>query len=540
MNTGLAADLPLIPFDRVDSSPAIRTATLRQRKVALQICIALGLITVLLLPFAQIKWPRIPAFLAIYQTTVIVTYLITAYQMYGHYKATRSVALLHLSAGCVYTAIVLVLQFFSFPGVFIEGFALFGGTQTMVWLWLFWHAGPAIGILLFAWSELRHPNHVTTNHAQSLRRTVLVLFAALATTVAMVTVFREFLPDLDINGDYRGITSSGIAPGLQILILLSLLFLWRASRFRNVLHVWLGISLIALLCDNAITMAGGSRLSLGWYVGRFSGLISSSVMMLVYLKEINRSHQHSMLIADKLDADRTRAEIELQRSYLQLRQLSDHQEKMKEEERKRIAREFHDELGGVLTGIKANVSVSIDRSMQAGNPADPLLTEAVAQADSAIETVRRVISDLRPSVLDNLGVWAALEWYTDQIQERTGLQCECTITQLAADIALDSERSTMLFRIVQESLTNVVRHAAASKVTITVTHENNVITVEIRDNGKGINTQQLLGRDAWGILGMHERTRQFGGKLKISGTAVTGTAVVLHLPLVGSVGCEVS
>lgn len=531
MFTGLTAALPLVPFDRVDSSPAMRTASLSQRKIALRICVALGVITLLLLPFAQEKWPKIPAFLAIYQTTVIGTYLITAYQMYGHYKATRSVALLHLSAGCLYTAIVLVLQFFSFPGIFIEDRVLFGGAQTSTWLWLFWHAGPAVGILIFAWSELHHPNQITLNHQQSLRRTAIVLIGSVVMTAAMATVLRPFLPTLDSNGDYSGITSTGIAPSLQILIVLSLFFLWRASRFRNVLHVWLGIALIALLCDNAITMAGGSRLSLGWYAGRFSGLISSSVMMLVYLKEINRSHQQSMLIVDKLDAERTLAEIELQRSYTQLRQLSDHQEKVKEDERKRIAREIHDELGGLLTGIKANVSVSIDRSMLAGNPSDPLLDEAATQADTAIETMRRVIADLRPSVLDHLGVWAALDWYANQIQERTGLLCRCHIEQDAMDVELDPERSTMLFRVVQESLTNVVRHAAASKVTIEVQRKDDAIVVEVRDNGKGINTHQLLGGDAWGILGMHERTRQFGGKLKISGTSVAGTAVILQLPL---------
>ncbi|MEB0011830.1 sensor histidine kinase [Glaciimonas sp. Gout2] len=531
MYTGLATDLPLTPFDRVDSSPAIRMATLRQRKIALRICAGLILVTLILLPFAQIKWPKIPAFLATYQTTVIGTYLITAYQIYGHYKATRSVALLHLSAGCLYTAVILVLQFLSFPGIFIEGRVLFGGTQTSSWLWLFWHAGPAIGILVFAWSELRRPNHVTTDHQQSLRRASIVLIAALAATVAMVTIFRDFLPVLDTNGDYSGITSTGIAPGLQVLIVLSLFFLWRASRFRNVLHVWLGTALIALLCDNAITMAGSSRLSLGWYAGRFSGLISSSVMMLVYLKEINRSHQQSMLTVDKLGADQTRAEVELQQSYTQLRQLSDHQEKVKEDERKRIAREIHDELGSLLTSIKANVSVSNERSMLAGNASDPLLNEAAAQADTAIETMRRVIADLRPSVLDHLGVWAALEWHADQIQASSGLECRCHINQSAADVELDPERSTMLFRIVQESLTNVVRHAAASKVTIDVRCEENVIIAEVRDDGKGIKPQQLLGGEAWGILGMHERTRQFGGELNIAGSSLNGTAVILHLPL---------
>jgi diguanylate cyclase len=304
-----ATDIPTPSTLEDDSSPATRSATPRQRKVAFAICISLVFATMFLLPLAQVQWPKIPSFLPIYQTVVIGTYLITAYLMYGHYKATRSEALLHLSAGCLYTAAVLIIQFLSFPGAFIEGRTLLGGAQTTIWLWFFWHAGPAVGILLFAWSEFRHPGYLTTNHKQSFRHTATVLVSALAVTTAMVTVFHEWLPVLDINGNFSRITSSGIAPALQILLALSLVFLWKASRFKNVLHVWLGITLIALLCDNTITMAGASRLSLGWYAGRFSALISSSVMLAVYLKEINRSYQQSMLVVDKLATSYAQLEI---------------------------------------------------------------------------------------------------------------------------------------------------------------------------------------------------------------------------------------
>ncbi|PUA20219.1 CHASE domain-containing protein [Glaciimonas sp. PCH181] len=242
------------------------------------------------------------------------------------------------------------------------------------------------------------------------------------------------------------------------------------------------------------------------------------------LKQVNQ------LLINDIKA-RKRAEEDLQDSRSTLRKLVDHQESIKEDERKRIAREIHDDLGGVLTGIKANVSVSIDRTLRAGQVADPLLVEAAEQVDTAIETVRRVISDLRPSVLDHLGVWAALEWHAGQIEERTGLQCICNISESASMIDLDPERSTMLFRVVQESLTNVVRHAGASQVKIGILRHKNAIIVDIRDDGKGIDAQQLLNGEAWGILGMHERTRHFGGELKVSGISGKGTAVLLRLPL---------
>ncbi|RJG03995.1 MEDS domain-containing protein [Noviherbaspirillum sedimenti] len=229
--------------------------------------------------------------------------------------------------------------------------------------------------------------------------------------------------------------------------------------------------------------------------------------------------------------ERKRTEAALRQSQEDLRQLAAHQEHIKEEERKCIAREIHDELGGVLTGIKANISVSLARAAGAGRLPDPLLVDSASLADAAIETVRRVITDLRPSVLDQLGVWAALDWYAGQIQERTGLQCRCVVSNSAAITELDPERSTMLFRVVQEALTNVVRHAAASHVTISVLREQDDIVVEIRDDGKGMDMQRLLDGQSWGILGMHERTRHFGGNINIDGTLGKGTAVLLRLPL---------
>ncbi|KAF3996562.1 PAS domain-containing sensor histidine kinase [Glaciimonas immobilis] len=231
--------------------------------------------------------------------------------------------------------------------------------------------------------------------------------------------------------------------------------------------------------------------------------------------------------------ERKDAELALHDSRTELRNLVEHQARAKEDERKRIAREIHDELGSMLTGIKAYVSVSIERAVSAGHAPEPLLVHATCLADEAMETVRRVIAELRPSVLDDLGIWVALEWYAGQIQDRSGLQCKFSISNRAAMVALDAERSIMLFRIVQEALTNVVRHAEASQMTIIVLHYKNIILVEIRDNGNGIETGQLLNGAAWGILGMHERARHFGAHLHVSGVSGLGTTVRLRLPLDG-------
>lgn len=225
------------------------------------------------------------------------------------------------------------------------------------------------------------------------------------------------------------------------------------------------------------------------------------------------------------------AEEALRVSQEELRKLAAHQESIKEEERKRIAQEIHDELGGLLTGIKAYISVSIERATQAGVTPDPLLTDAAGLAKDAIETVRRVITDLRPSVLDQLGIWAALEWYVDQIEKRSGLVCDCTIASSAAAIELGAERSMMVFRVVQEALTNVVRHAQASSVTIHAECVDELLYIQVRDNGIGIEADRLLNRESWGILGMIERTRHFGGELKITGKPDQGTLLVLQMPV---------
>jgi two-component system, NarL family, sensor histidine kinase UhpB len=230
------------------------------------------------------------------------------------------------------------------------------------------------------------------------------------------------------------------------------------------------------------------------------------------------------------------AEDALRQSREALRSLAAHQETIKENERKRIAQEIHDELGSLLTGIKAYVSVSVERSVEAGMPPDPLLIDAARLADDAIGAVRRVITDLRPSVLDQLGVWEALEWYANQIEMRSELMCECAIDESALSAQMDSERSTMLFRIVQETLTNVVRHAEASHVSIRAERRDGEIIVEIRDDGKGIETARQPDRQSWGILGMHERARHFGGQLTVTGQAGIGTAVVLRLPVENTSG----
>ncbi|MDQ9171714.1 MEDS domain-containing protein [Oxalobacteraceae bacterium R-40] len=219
----------------------------------------------------------------------------------------------------------------------------------------------------------------------------------------------------------------------------------------------------------------------------------------------------------------------LRQSHEELRHLAAHQEKLKEEERKRIARELHDELGGLLTGIKAYLSILVREDRKDSEQATELLIETSGIADMAMKAVQRIVNDLRPSVLDQFGVWAAIRWYVERIVQRNDLTCKCEIDDTAEGLSLDVEHSTLLFRICQEALTNVIRHSQASVVTIRASCESEILTIEIEDNGKGFDAAQLKGRTSWGISGMHERALQFKGKLSIQSAAGAGAVVRLSL-----------
>ena len=235
-------------------------------------------------------------------------------------------------------------------------------------------------------------------------------------------------------------------------------------------------------------------------------------------------------------SDFKRVETELRQSRESLRELGGHQERIKENERKRIAREIHDELGGLLTGIKAYVSVASSRLGDRATAA-PLLAEAMAQADTALDTVRRVISDLRPSVLDQLGVWDAIEWQASQVEAQTGVACHCRISH---DLLppLGQDDGAMLFRIVQEALTNISRHSNASSVDISAVRDGNDLVLEVMDNGSGIPFEDLSARPTWGLQGMRERAHYLGGTLHVTNLPSGGTLVSLRLPLLMETDAE--
>jgi signal transduction histidine kinase len=174
--------------------------------------------------------------------------------------------------------------------------------------------------------------------------------------------------------------------------------------------------------------------------------------------------------------------------------------------------------------------------MQQGAETDrPLLLrklDAMSELlDTTVQSVREIASELRPAVLDSLGLLAAIEWQAEEFQKRTEIRCECFLT--VDEVKLDRDGATAVFRILQESLTNVVRHANATRVTITFEQETSYYLMEIKDDGEGIQADDLDKADSLGVLGMKERVHLFGGTVSIHGEPGKGTTVVVKIPYDG-------
>ncbi len=229
-------------------------------------------------------------------------------------------------------------------------------------------------------------------------------------------------------------------------------------------------------------------------------------------------------------SDSKRGEEELRQSRQMLRELSEHTERAREEERKRIAREVHDELGQALTALRMDVSLL---RLNFGSHSPQLMERIQAmreKVDSTIQMVRHVTTTLRPVALD-LGLTASLEWLVEQIGEHTGIEC-ALMHDGCDELALDETQATALFRMVQESLTNVIKHADASRVLITIVVENeHDLCVKIRDNGKGFNPGNARKAGSFGIIGMRERALMLRGTLDIQSVPGSGTLVEICLPL---------
>ncbi|MFQ5962032.1 MAG: PAS domain S-box protein [Candidatus Methylomirabilales bacterium] len=227
-------------------------------------------------------------------------------------------------------------------------------------------------------------------------------------------------------------------------------------------------------------------------------------------------------------AERQRVEEELRRSEDQLRALSGHLRAAQEEERARIAREVHDELGQALTALKIDLAWVGQRLADEQKELQTKVQLMTHLIDETVQAVRRIATELRPGVLDHLGLVPALEWQVREFQERTGLAC--VFKKSPTNLVVDAARATTVFRICQEALTNVARHAHATSVDINLRMAGRKLVLKVRDNGRGISADAVADPQSVGLMGMRERVLPWGGDVWIHGTEGKGTVVTVHLP----------
>jgi PAS domain S-box-containing protein len=228
------------------------------------------------------------------------------------------------------------------------------------------------------------------------------------------------------------------------------------------------------------------------------------------------------------DSQSRRAQLEIERSREESRSLSRHLQTVREEEKARIAREVHDELGSTLTGLRIDLDWLVERQEDATEGARRKYEGMVSLVASAVAATRRIVTDLRPSILDDLGLASALRWQLSEYQKHSEVHFELDVPE--EDLDIDRERALVLFRIFQETTTNVSRHAKATELHIQLSQSQNSIVMQIRDNGIGIGEQDMRKPASHGLRGMRERAEQFGGSLAISGQAGIGTTIVVTLP----------
>ncbi|PKA14644.1 GAF domain-containing sensor histidine kinase [Leptospira haakeii] len=229
--------------------------------------------------------------------------------------------------------------------------------------------------------------------------------------------------------------------------------------------------------------------------------------------------------------ERRDAENHLKTSGEQLRALSARLQEVREEERLLVAREIHDELGQLLTVLKIDLTL-LKNNFQKSKGSDSVVSELLSMikvADSGIESVQRIATELRPLILEDLGLLEGIEWYAKDFEKRTGIRCEIKIP--AGILSLEKDASIALFRIFQEALTNAARHSKASLIQVSCLEEGRFLILKIQDNGIGIDPKKINQSKSLGLIGMRERAVVLGGEVSISGGFGKGASVIVKIPI---------
>ena len=233
--------------------------------------------------------------------------------------------------------------------------------------------------------------------------------------------------------------------------------------------------------------------------------------------------------------ERRKSEIKLEVANEQLRALTSRIVTVREEERAALSREIHDELGSALTGVKMGLmhikrSLPTNESSKEYNQIHEILSSMTNIIDGTIRMVRKIITDLRPEILDEVGLAEALQWYAGEFEKRTSISIQFTV--FPRKFTLAKKQTTELFRIFQEILANIAKHSGASKVVVFLKKEQTLVTLRVKDDGIGIKESNMANKNSFGILGIRERTSLMGGHMNIKGVAGKGTTISVEVPIV--------
>jgi len=321
-----------------------------------------------------------------------------------------------------------------------------------------------------------------------------------------------------LDDDFAAILMDVRMPGIDGFTTASMIRERKRSRYTPIIF-------LTASGEDMSTMFKGYRAGAVDFITKpvIPDVLRSKLSIFVGLHDMNR-----MLNAEL--AERALTEQRLRASEENLRALAGHLQSVREEERIHIAREIHDELGQALTGLKFDLA-SFARNYEADDTrirADKQHSLAIA-IDRIINSVRRIASGLRPEVLDEIGLAAAFEWQAREFQRRTGIRCLVAIDPNFFDP--DKERSTALFRIFQELLTNVARHANATRVNVALVEGPGALALSVEDNGRGIKDNEIESPRSLGFLGLRERVLAFGGMIEVKGDEGKGTKVAVSIPV---------
>jgi two-component system, NarL family, sensor histidine kinase UhpB len=527
-----------------------------ERRLALTLMLVSIAVFLAAVPFAKRELAVVWAFIPTYESALVVTDLITSMLLFGQFYSLRSQRLLVLACGYLFTAGMTVAHALSFPGLFAPGGLIGAGPQSTAWIYMFWHAGFPLFVIAYAFlkdeqgeggsraltQETARENAQETTRKTSLKaaletapRGAIVLCAALVLALvsgfaALATAGHATLPGLLVPGHFAPTYTPAYRVTIGLVWFTSLAAFFVLLRYgeHSTLDMWLRVVLCAWMIDIALAaMLNHSRFDLGFYVGRIYGLLSASFVLVVLLVESGMLYARLATLTRRDLQERMRVK-ELEHLGL----LSAGIQAAREEEQKRIARELHDDLGQRLTAIKIDLTM-LEADLQDRSMSPELRAQAQsmqALIDDTVSSVRRIAAGLRPVALDDLGLVPALEWLARDFETRYGIPVLLDFP--TGEPSFNSAAATAVFRIVQEALTNVARHAHATQVHVqALLADDEAWRITVADNGRGIAADAPRKDKSFGLLGIRERVRLLNGTAAIDTAPGRGLRLTVELPL---------